>query len=271
MMSWIKLDDNWMDHPKIILAGRDARDMWLASITWCAKHLTDGYFPKNLLPQLAVMAGIDVANCYTFATRLLDVCLWDASGDNYMVHDYLDYNPTKEQAQATREARKEAGSRGGKQKASNLLSKTPSKKLAKLYPVPVPSPVPVEVPKKVIKGQSNSLGAKAPRDPLLDCAAVITYRNVVKSTPNEEQRKLLAVINLTDWEADIRHWLKHGWSKYNIASMIEFHNNGGEKNCSMCHKSNGNGQHAEKPIPVIPPDELARMRAEWKTLPHVEE
>lgn len=139
-MAWIKLDDNWMDHPKIIRAGRDARDMWLASITWCAKHLTDGYFPKNLLPQLAVMAGIDVANCQSFANVLLEVCLWDASGDQYIVHDYLDYNPSKEQATATKEARKQAGMAGGKQKASKMASKI----VAKACPVPVPLPVPQE-------------------------------------------------------------------------------------------------------------------------------
>src|SRR5512146_2680288 len=101
-MPWIKLDDQWMDHPKIIRAGRDARDVWLASITWCAKHLTDGYFPAEMLPTFCFMAGVDVANCQDFARTLLDTCLWDIDGEQYRVHDYLDYNPTKEQTLATR-------------------------------------------------------------------------------------------------------------------------------------------------------------------------
>lgn len=122
-MSWIKLDDQWMDHPKIIRAGKDARDMWLASITWCAKHLTDGYFPPELLPQLAVMAGVDVANCQTFAKTLLEVCLWDATDNGYHVHDYLDYNPTKEQTEANRIARSRAGKAGGEAKAGKMPSK----------------------------------------------------------------------------------------------------------------------------------------------------
>jgi hypothetical protein len=129
-----------MDHPKIIKAGRDARDMWLASITWCAKHLTDGYFPNNLLPSLAVSAGVDVANCQTFAKTLLQVGLWDSSEDGYQVHDYLDYNPTKEQAMATREARKEAGRAGGIAKASKI----PSKTLAKTQQNSTPYPYPVK-------------------------------------------------------------------------------------------------------------------------------
>jgi hypothetical protein len=150
-MAWIKLDDQWMEHPKIVTVGRDARDVWLASITWCAKYLTDGYFPKNLLPTLATMAGVDVANCQTFANDLVDVCLWELEGNKYLVHDYLKYNPTKEQAIATREARKEAGKIGGENKASKKLAKSwqnPSKSLPRtrtpsLAPNPSPDPLPV--------------------------------------------------------------------------------------------------------------------------------
>jgi hypothetical protein len=144
-MAWIKLDDQWMDHPKIIRAGRDARDMWLASITWCAKHLTDGIFPSELLPCLAVMAGVDVANCQTFARTLLDVCLWEARENAYCIHDYLDYNPPKEQVEANRIARSEAGAAGGRAKASKFKQnpgKTSSKKLAKSWQNSAPSPSP---------------------------------------------------------------------------------------------------------------------------------
>lgn len=137
-MPWIKLDDQWMNHPKILRAGRDARDMWLASITWCATYLTDGVFPAGLIPTLAAMAGIDVANCQTFARTLLDVCLWECQDGVYSVHDYLDYNPTKEQSLATSEARREAGKAGGVAKASKHPSKLPSKTVAKVCPVPVP-------------------------------------------------------------------------------------------------------------------------------------
>lgn len=138
-MSWVKLDDQWMDHPKIVRAGRDARDMWLASITWCSKHLTDGYFPKELLPSLAVMAGVDVANCQTFANTLLHVCLWEMHDDQYYIHDYLDYNPTKEQANATKAARSAAGRAGGNAKASKTASKTVANSWQNSAPSPSPS------------------------------------------------------------------------------------------------------------------------------------
>jgi hypothetical protein len=137
-MPWIKLDDQWMNHPKIIKAGRDARDMWLASLSWCAQYLTDGYFPAELLPTLAVMAIVDVANCQEFAKRLLEVGLWERTENGYHIHDYNDYNPTKEQAEATKKARSEAGRVGGIAKAS----KTPGKSQANDKQNSAPSPSP---------------------------------------------------------------------------------------------------------------------------------
>lgn len=145
-MPWIKLDDKWMDHPKIMRAGRDARDMWLASITWSARHLTDGNIPKEMLPALAIMAGIDIANCQNFARVLLDVCLWNATENGYEIHDYLEYNPTKEQAIANKEARKDAGRRGGlakaKQNASKSLAKVKQKSSKSLPRTRTPSRTP---------------------------------------------------------------------------------------------------------------------------------
>ena len=149
-MPWIKLDDQWMDHPKIIRAGRDARDMWLASITWCAKHSTDGFFPPELLPSLYIMAGIDVANCQTLASTLLEVCLWERTETAYHIHDYLNYQPTKEQTEINKKARSDAGRAGGVAKAS----KTPSKTLAKSWQKSAPSPSP-SISTKVDKSSTN--------------------------------------------------------------------------------------------------------------------
>jgi hypothetical protein len=47
------------------------------------------------------------------------VGLWEVVPDGYMVHDYLDYQPSKERVEATREARAEAGAKGGRQAAAS--------------------------------------------------------------------------------------------------------------------------------------------------------
>lgn len=161
-MAWVKLDDQWMEHPKIIQAGRDARDVWLASITWCAKYLTDGQFSESLLPSLLAIAGVDVANSKQIATKLLSVGLWDATANGYAVHDYLVYNPSKKEVLELREARKDAGSAGGKAKAGRYgksLASATAKDIAKDYQNPAPSPSPSPSP---IPGPAEEEGAPRP-------------------------------------------------------------------------------------------------------------
>lgn len=124
-MTWVKLDDQFMRNPKVVAAGRDARDLYLAGLCYSAGNLTDGFIPENALRMLAAEA--DISNAKRAVTALVREGLWVQADDGFHVHDYLTYNPTRESVLATREARAEAGRRGGKQKASNLLDKTEPK------------------------------------------------------------------------------------------------------------------------------------------------
>jgi len=225
MMSWIKLDDQWMDHPKIVRAGRDARDMWLASITWCAKHLTDGYFPKELLPSLAVSAGIDVANCQTFARTLLDVCLWELHEDQYCIHDYLEYNPTKEQAEATKAARSIAGRAGGVAKASKMASKTLAKSWQKSAPSPSPS-----LKESAPNGAHEPTKSKPKtRDERLDHPAIIAYRTEANMhVPVAWRDEIIEVVTRPElWQQIVHDWIGRGWNKQNVKGMLEVYAKGG--------------------------------------------
>jgi hypothetical protein len=230
-MAWIKLDDQWMEHPKIVTVGRDARDVWLASITWCAKYLTDGYFPKNLLPTLATMAGVDVANCQTFASDLLGVCLWELEGNKYLVHDYLKYNPTKEQAIATREARKEAGKIGGENKASKSLAKSwqngkqkaskslPRTRLPSLARNPSPDPLPVP----------QESEAPATHSKLIQAIKNVTGRYPPKETWAPLTEKIADFVDTIDeYQLGVVYgdWIAHGYNKTNYAGMLDWYISG---------------------------------------------
>jgi hypothetical protein len=144
-MSWVRVDDQFFRHPKVLDAGRDARDLYLVGLCYCAQGLTDGFIPGTALRVLGAEAEIDQAQAS--ADRLVAVGLWEAVEGGYNVHDYLEYQPTKERVIATREVRAEAGRRGGKQKASNLLDKTLAKPKqnsapSQSHPVPIPSTSP---------------------------------------------------------------------------------------------------------------------------------
>lgn len=252
----------------MIAAGRDARDMWLAALTYCARHLTDGYFHQNLLPSLAVMAGVDVANCQTFANALLDVGLWEIEGDVYHIHDYTDYNPTKEQAETTKKARAEAGRAGGVAKASKTSSKVLAKPLAKSkqksapYPYPslintdpsganAPAP-PEEKPKKPKR-------EKTPPDERLKHPALIAYQQEARlSIPISWRDEVITtVMDAGLWTRVVHQWIGNGWNKQNIRGMLESYRAGG------IQKPNGHNG-APSPTAVSPdnetPEEYAARR-----------
>lgn len=98
-MAWARIDDSILDHPKILEAGEDARDLLIASIIWCNRHLTDGRIPKAALPVLSQKKTVKKN-----AEALVRVGLWEDHGSYWQVHDYLDWNPSREEVEKQRAA-----------------------------------------------------------------------------------------------------------------------------------------------------------------------
>lgn len=171
-MPWVKIDDKFPDHWKVAKAGPLAGWLFVCGLAYCNRMGTDGFIRAEVVRRLA-----DVDEPLELAARLVDAGLWEATEDGYRVHDYLDYQPSREHSEAVSQARAEAGRKGGQQKASNLLERgqTPpaSKPLAKVKPVPVPlnslskesvadaaAPLPTPPPKKPTRTREP-----APRKP----------------------------------------------------------------------------------------------------------
>ena len=102
-MTWAKLDDGFHSHPKIRAAlGRDPAAIALHSlaIAFAADYETDGHvpawFPESVFPQERQrQSALDV---------LIDLGLWTVNGDGHLIHDYLDYNPSKKSLDKRRAA-----------------------------------------------------------------------------------------------------------------------------------------------------------------------
>lgn len=149
-MSWAKLDDGFFRHPKARAAGKDGRALFLASLTWTAGHLTDGKIASHDLQLIAAEAEV---NGKRTAARLVEVGLWDEDDSGWLVHDYLEYNPTAEQSLAIKAKRAEAGRIGGsKPKGSKRQANGEANALAKPKqngtPSPYPSPLPSDNPQQ---------------------------------------------------------------------------------------------------------------------------
>lgn len=111
-MTWFRLDDGWLMHPKVRAIGKDARALWLAGGLHCASQLTDGRIDKHYLTVLAIQADVKPA-CHR---RLVEQGLWIDNGDHWQMHDYADYQMTRADYDAERERKSKAGKSGAKKR-----------------------------------------------------------------------------------------------------------------------------------------------------------
>jgi hypothetical protein len=97
-VTWFRLDDSFHSHPKVIAAGNEATGLFVRCGTYAAEHLTDGFIRKDV----ALLYGSDA-----LAATLVKATLWHRTRGGWMIHDYLDYNPSAEQVKQERKAASE--------------------------------------------------------------------------------------------------------------------------------------------------------------------
>ncbi len=134
-MTWVKLDDQFADHPKVLMAGPLASWLYVCGLTYCSRLLTDGFIPTAQVRRLA-----DVDNAQELANKLVEVGLWDIVDNGFQIHDYLQYNPTAESIKSRQES-----DRIRKNSARNP-SGIQVESERNFYVDPVVDPVPEEIP-----------------------------------------------------------------------------------------------------------------------------
>jgi len=106
-MSWIKIDDNFYDHPKTMAAGLAANGLLIRMLGYSARHLTDGVVPAVfVIAQDKTGRAIRALICANAVTAGAD--------GSYTIHDYLDYNPSKVEVLAGRKKRSDSALRNSK-------------------------------------------------------------------------------------------------------------------------------------------------------------
>lgn len=112
-MAWVRLEDNFDEHPKVVDLTDAGFRAFVAGLCYCSRNLTDGYIPAAKVNQLVTRPRVE--------KELLEVGLWVRCDGGVKVHGYLDYQPAKTEVEAKRErisaARSEAGRAGGKRSA----------------------------------------------------------------------------------------------------------------------------------------------------------
>lgn len=95
-MAWGRLDDSFDAHRKVRRAGLEATGLHARALSYCAGALTNGHVDPEWLEERAGRRSGKLAE------QLVAAGLWEPNSDGYVIHDYLDYNPSREQVEAKR-------------------------------------------------------------------------------------------------------------------------------------------------------------------------
>jgi hypothetical protein len=96
-MTWAKVDDGLHSHPKILALRRGcpaALGLHLLALSFAGAYLTDG----------VVHAAFVEPQEEELAQRLVDAGLWDRDGEDWRIHDWLDFNPSRAQVMREKKA-----------------------------------------------------------------------------------------------------------------------------------------------------------------------
>lgn len=109
-MAWFKVDDKIHSHKKVRRLGPDrlaAMGLWLLAGSWCADQ-------KTMFIPAEVVEIFDRKQRY--ASRLVEVGLWHREThegeDGYRFHDWEDYQPSKQDQEASHEKKSSVGRLG---------------------------------------------------------------------------------------------------------------------------------------------------------------
>ncbi|TEU01978.1 MAG: hypothetical protein E3J29_00170 [Dehalococcoidia bacterium] len=133
-MPWVKLDENFPDHWKLAELGDYAPLcgwLYICGLAFSNRQLRDGRIPKTHVPKLANFQHIGIETAQIkgnsgplvsfgddvetemLAKLLVAVGLWEDRGDHFYIHDYLEFQPSREEVEQRRELKRRVGKLGG--------------------------------------------------------------------------------------------------------------------------------------------------------------
>lgn len=103
-MPFIRLSDNYIDHPKFLALSASAFRLWHEGMAFCRKHQTDGMIPFAALNGFRYFKPVRASELSTPYQKDAKP-LWELIPEfGYSVHDYLFWNLSKEEEQSDKDA-----------------------------------------------------------------------------------------------------------------------------------------------------------------------
>ena len=121
MTPWVRLDDSFESHRKRRRAGHEAIGLWAGALAYAGRYLTNGHIDtdwleaevpsaakrRKLVGKLMAVGLLELLPNGQVA-RLVDrrgelVEVGPVPEDSYLIHDYLQFNPSRKEVEERRE------------------------------------------------------------------------------------------------------------------------------------------------------------------------
>lgn len=165
-MTWVRVDDQFPFHPKVLGLSLEAIGLWTVGLCYANLHLTDGEIPEGLM---RLYPGAESA-----VRELVSRGLWrpfdGQNGSGFRVHDYLEYQPSKDDVRGKREKDAERLRVWRDGKRGETPVKRDRNKNVRYAPTPTPTPKKIDTdfelfwgvyPRHVKKADAQKAFAKA--------------------------------------------------------------------------------------------------------------
>lgn len=114
-MAWIKIDDSFPDHPKVIGLSDLAFRLHIRGLCYSGKYLTDGFVPYQAVNGMLS----DNESIAKPSDELEEAGLWIRVEKGFQIHDYLAHQTSKRQVEHKREALRQRAKRYREKHSNN--------------------------------------------------------------------------------------------------------------------------------------------------------
>jgi hypothetical protein len=169
-LPWGRLDDKANGNPKLLALSDSAWRMWGCGLIFCQSQLTDGFILADAIHTF----GVRAKNREAVADELCRVLvpgrgpLWERVEGGYHVHDYLDWNDSREAIESKRERdrkrkgfraespRKGSGKRAESDRPITITTTIEDQEQEQESPEPLPAAGPAVLVFPVVGGPERS-------------------------------------------------------------------------------------------------------------------
>jgi len=194
-MGWVRIDDNFADHPKIIGLSDYAFRLYIIALCYSNRQLTDGHIPY-------AMCNAWIPTPENKPTdELEEAGLWERTDGGFLIRSYTEYQPTRDKVNEKRDAAKER-LRKFREKQGNA-DETQKKHL----PQPIPNPT---QPNPKINTKDNYFPEIIEEENEMEHLPVVVM-------PRNKMAKL-AVEAIVD---KLEHARRNGVNSWNLSKLVE--------------------------------------------------